>query len=50
MSPTLIKLAVLIAILVTVFTKLFWITLTIGVCWVAWKVFESSDTYKKYSE
>lgn len=45
----LITVGVVIAIVLFLISKLFWIALGIGLVWVGWKVFISSDTYKKYS-
>lgn len=50
MSKTLIQLALLIAIFVTIFTHFFKLTMLIGICWIGWKFFENSDTYKTYSK
>ena len=48
-KSNLITIGVVVAIVLFLLSKLFWIALGIGVIWVGWKAFISSDTYKKYS-
>jgi hypothetical protein len=50
LNSKLIQLALLIAILVTIFSKLFYLAIFIGICWGGWLLFINSDTYNKYSK
>lgn len=50
MTPNTIKLALLIAILVTILSKLFWISVILGIGWIIWILFKNSNTYKMYSK
>lgn len=48
-KSNLVTIGVVIAIVLFLISKLFWIALGVGAVWVCWKLFLASDTYKKYS-